>query len=379
MSNSNKDIQKLSGLAEYIIDELKEKNPDLLVWNIPGGAANYEKREELKKDIADESGEADTDTIIDEFNEGGNVNVKTDIELPQSASIPAGVESELNLSNDATLSVASGNAVNNSGELTVSGEGTLVAPNAAINNSGSVVIESGNIKSTGNCAICNNDGSETTINGGNITSQEANVLFVKNSTLTINDGEFTTVDNGALMGNGTSGNEGNTVTINGGTYNCNITSAGYIANAIYIPNNDTVTINGGTFNVNGGCGVCARAGQTTITGGKFHTTGEADALGKVGDSRKIVPCSPIVFDVASKYPGLTDDAKITITGGEFIAEGAGVAAVVFINDDDKVPEEVRAIRRIYISGGTFSSDVTEFCADGYKCVADGDLFKVVAE
>ena len=69
----------------------------------------------------------------------------------------------------------------------------------------------------------------------------------KNAAITINGGTFKTSDNCVLgfSGNDTAG--GNTLTVNGGNFVGNITTAHYIACGIYVPNDDTVVVNGGEF------------------------------------------------------------------------------------------------------------------------------------
>ena len=119
------------------------------------------------------------------------------------------------------------------------------------------------------------------------------------------------------MGNGTKLKEGavpSKVKINGGVYNCNIKSAGYIACGIYNPNIDEIEIDGATFNITDGCCICSRAGKVTIKNSVINMkyTDKALEAGKVGDSRVVVPCVPFVFDEAATYPGLKDDAQIVI-------------------------------------------------------------------
>ena len=104
------------------------------------------------------------------------------------------------------------------------------------------------------------------------------------------------------------------IKINGGIYNCNIKSAGYIACAVYNPSYDEIEIDGATFNVTDGCCICSRAGKVTIKNSVINMkyTDKALEAGKVGDSRVVVPCVPFVFDEAATYPGLKDDAQIVI-------------------------------------------------------------------
>ena len=166
------------------------------------------------------------------------------------------------------------------------------------------------------------------------------------ATINVSGGTLTAKDNAVFGGNG-SNREGepSKFNISGGTFNGGIITPGYVACGIYAPWKDEFNITGGTFNINGGAGVVARAGVVKISDGAvFNCTG--NTVGKVGDSRVVVPCSPIVFDSEANYPAMTDDSKITITGGTFNSEA--VVAKAILKDKDSV-------KRIEISGGTFSS------------------------
>ena len=130
----------------------------------------------------------------------------------------------------------------------------------------------------------------------------------------MNDGTFTSKDNAVVATNGSKEQDGCEITINGGVFNANITSAGYIACGEYVANKDIVNIKAGTFNVTDGVGVLMRAGHTTIGNNvviNLTNTGKITA-GKVGDANiDITTPSYLVMDVRSGYPGAT--AGFTIT------------------------------------------------------------------
>ena len=132
--------------------------------------------------------------------------------------------------------------------------------------------------------------------------------------LVINNGTFTAKDNAVVGTNGSSNYAGSTITINGGTFNGNIQTSGYIACGVYVANNDTVNINGGTFNITDGVGILMRAGDTTIGKGvkiNLNNTGKITA-GKIGDATiNISTPSYLVEDVRSGYPGATTGFTIT--------------------------------------------------------------------
>ena len=244
----------------------------------------------------------------------------------------------------------------------------------AIVNDGTLTIKdskkTGKIISEKNSGIGVNANSNTTIEYANVQGQEGAVGGYKTTTgakVTINDGVFTGKDNAVVIFNGSNRDgEANEVTINGGTFKGEIQSEGYIACGIYAPWKDKITVNGGTFDIKGGAGIVARAGNVTITGGEFKTTTNTtveNGVGKVGDSRVVVPCSALVFDSAAAYPALTADSNIAVTGGKFTSE---VNTVSFIKKDTD------SNNRIVISGGTFSSDITEYCEDNYVTEKNDD-------
>ena len=84
---------------------------------------------------------------------------------------------------------------------------------------------------------------------------------------------------------------------------------------MYAPWKDNIFSDNVIMNITNGCGVCARAGMVTLGSNvTIHTSGTS--LGKVDDSRDVVPCAPIVFDEAANYIAMTDDAKVTVASVE---------------------------------------------------------------
>ena len=165
------------------------------------------------------------------------------------------------------------------------------------------------IRSANSIALGVSGGATLTIEGeGNVIAQEACVMAFGDSAVVINGGTYTSYDNFVVGTNGTvkTGNDmgHNTITVNGGTFNGGIQSAGYVACGIYVANSDTVVVNGGTFNVTNGCGILARSGNTTVGADVvFNVTGDGH-LGKVGDSQVTVPTGAVlVLDLKANYPG----------------------------------------------------------------------------
>lgn len=282
--------------------------------------------------------EVDTpEALAEALTEGGKVKLANDMVMAAPLNIEKDTKIDLGGHTLDFTGVTEQSAITNTGKMVVSGEGEMKAKKRLFNNAGELEIKGGSFESTSDVLISTSADSKLTINGGEFKAQECAVLAGSHgANVVINDGTFTCVDNACVMGNGVAGNEGNTITINGGEFNGNIKTKGYVACGIYVPNNDTVYFNGGTMNITGGCGICARAGKTFVNGGVINTTG--NATGKVGDSRIVVPCAAIVFDAEAAYPGLTDDAKVEIAAGAQL--NSEVEPIAWIHKDEDTTERI---------------------------------------
>ena len=231
-----------------------------------------------------------SDELASAVENGGTVVLNDDVTLSSALQIPASKDVAIYLNGKTVTATNDFVTVNAGAKLTISG-GT---------------VDSGNY-------VFRVNGGEVVVNGGNFTAKEVACALFGGSKLTVNDGTFTAKDNAVIATNGSSA-DGCEITINGGVFNANIKTAGYIACGIYVANKDTVNVNAGTFNVTDGVGILMRAGHTTI--GKdvvinLTNTGNVTA-GKVGDATiNISTPSHLVMDVRSGYPGAT--AGFTIT------------------------------------------------------------------
>lgn len=203
-----------------------------------------------------------------------------------------------------TTIVTTGNSVLNLNGHTIKSSGWV----AQVSGSGNqlVITGDGTIESTGNCAVAASDGATIIIDSGSVKAQEAGVMAFDGSEVIVNGGTFETVDNFVVGTNGSTGRGKNTITINGGVFNGNITSNGYVACGIYVANNDTVVVNGGTFNIHNGVGILARSGNTTVNEGVvINVTSDGTITsGKIGDSTVDITIPKyIVKDERAGYPG----------------------------------------------------------------------------
>ena len=279
------------------------------------------------------------------------VSAMADVADTQSAtSLPAADKNGvITLMEDVTLT--SEFVVNVDQDLTLDLNGhSLTKSGTVILNNGRLTIrdttKNGSIVSTNNVAISAGHNSTTTIEYANVRSVEGAVItsYATGATITIKDGVFSASDNAVIAGNGNRTDDyasgkpervnPNTITINGGEFNGAIKSPGYVACGIYAPWKDNITVNGGTFN----------------------TTG--NAIGKVGDSRVVVPCSALVFDSEAAYPALTNDSKITVNNGTFNSETSTISTMPKADDTNE---------RVVVNSGTFSDlSALDYLASGAK-------------
>ncbi|MBQ9011854.1 MAG: hypothetical protein IJ093_04315 [Bacilli bacterium] len=249
---------------------------------------------------------------------------------------------------------------NPKGKLTIKGDGNITADSYAIfaYHEANVVLESGNLKSTKDTAVAlgyttGKTSATFTMNGGTIEAQEVGVLALVDSVFTMNGGTITTKDNFAVGGNGSASyvkEKGITVTINGGTLNGNITSDGYASCGIYFPQVGVLNIKGGTINSSKGAGIVMRGGKLNVTGGTINAKGDSSFVGKVGDSRVVIPVSAIVVDKEAKYSDYKNmETKIS---GKATINGEKEAITFLAADDDTDANAV-------LSNGTYNKIVAE--------------------
>lgn len=210
-----------------------------------------------------------------------------------------------------------------------------------VNEGGKATIEDGAvIDGTRNNGIEINNGGEVVVNGGNISAHEAGIYPSGGAVLTINGGTISCIDNGGLMMNGTPGKGGNTVIMNGGRIEGHITSAGYLACGVYLPNDDVFTMNGGEI-ISDGVGIVLRGGKAILNGGVVEGNGATGVTGKVGDSRVVVGPYAVVYDMESAYPA--KDSLELVIGADMVLMGTD-GDINFVGDqananvtDNRVP------------------------------------------
>ncbi len=196
--------------------------------------------------------------------------------------------------------------------------------------------------------------------------------------LTIN-GKITG-DNGATI-NGTITTNTNKVTVNG-----TIDVAGH---ALYLAGNGITDINNGAC-VKGDAGIEIRAGVLNINGGTVESTGTYSAPIANGNGTTASGAALIVAEHTTNK-GITvnvnsgnikaasngkaiaasdpenkggDDVKLNVAGGNVVG---GI----------QVEESIEAAKPVAVTGGTFSTDVKEYLAEGKILQKNGDTYTAV--
>lgn len=277
------------------------------------------------------------------FNQSGIVKLSDNITLDEEVAVAPGADITLDL-NGKKLTSAGNNFLNaNGGSLTIeNGEVSSAGRIGYAANGGTLTIKNATLASGDVALQATGEGSKLVIESGDITAQECGALVTTDAAFEMNGGTITSIDNAAIMGNGTvkPGNDQGHVVINfnGGELNCGITSAGYSACGIYMPNSGELNVTGGVINVEKGCGILMRAGQLNMTAGEIHCADnsgvEGGFVGKVGDSRVVVPCAAIVMDDKAAYPGLANGPfGAEIADGVVLESAPGLDDICFVSDD----------------------------------------------
>lgn len=254
----------------------------------------------------------------------------------------------------------------NSGTLELTG--SIRAYNGA-----AIKVESGTVVSTQSVALFavgdetgqKDIASSIEITGGYVKAQEFGASPQgRGASVTVNGfAVIESLDNAAVAGNGT--NEpgkklgGTSITIMGKCWLIGrIQSPGYAACGIYHPQQGTLTIkySAGIPNIVAvnGAGIVMRGGTLDYRAGNIIATGDANFVGKVGDSRVVVGTSGIVYDRDCDYYDAAN-VKITIPSSEEKKVVGAKAAIQVIND------KAQDISGVFdIQGGNFSSDVSAY-------------------
>ena len=228
-------------------------------------------------------------------------------------------------------------------------------------------------------------------------------VFGKGATLNVNDAELQAgldLASVAIRGRGNPWDNGTTINITGGVFTAgNIYKEEEPGNGsglvIYHPQSGDLRISGGTFTAYDG--IQMKAGNLTMTGGTVTAQGAmptpiANHNGSVGigAALSLVTCSAYTGDI---NVNISDGVKLESTGlGSYaifekiiekspeseatklksfnISEGTftGIAGALSFDNFANI--------NAAITGGIYSSDPTEYVAEGYVAVQDGEMWRV---
>ena len=332
------------------------KAPDVDHWDDMGGLvdlSDYVRKEDIDFLTEEEMAELLGDCISPEafermVAEGGEITLETDLALDKKFVVSKDTVIDLN-GYDITADLETELFTVNGKKLTLKGSGSIQNAKwiAQIVNGGEVIIESGSYITNYEGFKAVGAGSKITMNGGYVKTRECSLYAKQGAAIEFNDGLIETVDNMGLGTNGSSGNGGNTIVMNGGKIDANIESAGYEAIGIYIANNDTFVMNGGEVVANGGTALCMRAGDVTINDGILTATGvnksgEPVSDGKIADCPTVMTgVSSVIYHEKANYPG-KEGMCLTINGGKI----TGVDHSVEVLSNEETPN-------VHVEGGTF--------------------------
>ena len=290
-------------------------------------------------------------------------------------------------------------AVMSYGNLTIKdsvGNGVVKAGTGTAGNcinicGGSFTLESGNIYSLNNAILIDEQAAEVTIMGGKITAEPSTrnsaafyisstsdtvlnitggeivgyngILLWNNTTLNITGGSIEAKGSVAIQGNGSKDNT--VISISG-----DAELFGYYA-AIYHPQGGKLSISENA-KLTGWTGVVVKGGDVTISGGTITGTGAANAYAPA--SSGFVDTGDALY--VEHYDNSANSENygtpvVKVTGGTFIStNGKAVASYKNPNNNVEALDD-------FITGGTFSTDVTELCALGYYSWNDNSAYTVV--
>ncbi len=323
--------------------------------------------------------------------EAGTYTLTENTELALPLVVPANADVTIDLAGyTLDFSACGANCIEVYGALTIEDSsaaenGMILGKKCIVIDAGRFTLESGTIEITDDYGLYAKNDGEIVVNGGEITSFYA-----------------------PLSGNNTTGDMNFEI-------NAGVLTATY-GPAIYMPGQVELTITGGTLNG----GISLRMGQVEISGGTINamTSGSDDPKDYYDYSGNAwLPDALYVFNGTYTSGNATygNSLNMTITGGTFECENSQGSAIaiydlgkvqqnscVQISGDAELTTKASA-RSAYqvldlddigvtdpktgygtysgsvessITGGTFSSDVSEYVADGYEIVPQGDQWVV---
>ncbi len=311
---------------------------------------------------------------VNAANAGDTVKLLSDVTLTSYLGIPKKVTIDLNGNAINTADVPSAVYVYTNGDLTIDDtsdakSGKIIGNKDVlyIRNGAKTTMNAGTVTSNGDFAVVVHD-STFIMNGGSVNTTTGTGIYIRGTDEkpadVVIDGGSVTAGKTAITGNGSNDMDNGSLTIRNGS----VVSNGSEDAGIYWPANGKLTIEGGK--ISGATGVYVKSGSLEVTAGNIIGTGAKVDYAPDGDGAVSTGDALVVENVGGNYEAIE---SVSITGGNFISNNS---AAVGSYTAGKGQEEKTG----FITGGTFSEDVSAYVADGYiaKCIADG-VYEVMTE
>ena len=295
---------------------------------------------------------------VDAAQSGQTIALITDTDISKSGlTIPGGKSLTLDL-NGNNLKAAN----TNTGNIKV--YGNLTIKDSATSADGKIYTETTYTNSTTGYGLINAIGEKASIilESGYIDAAS----FTKNPSsegqfgIGVDDGGDFTMMGGkieagwyAVSGNGNNSTQHSVIKIQGGEL---ISTADY---AVYLPQSGETTISGGTIYGAAG-GISIQRGTLDISGDALITSKGTGDTGDWGDGTGGQDSAAL--NIAAEY----GDCTVSISGGKLTAEEEAVI----------IKANTSYTSNLSVTGGTFSSDVSEYVSDEYTVVETENGFEV---
>ena len=295
---------------------------------------------------------------VDAAQSGQTIALITDTDISKSGlTIPGGKSLTLDL-NGNNLKAAN----TNTGNITV--YGNLTIKDSATSADGKIYTETTYTNSTTGYGLINAIGEKASIilESGYIDAAS----FTKNPSsegqfgIGVDDGGDFTMMGGkieagwyAVSGNGNNSTQHSVIKIQGGEL---ISTADY---AVYLPQSGETTISGGTIYGAAG-GISLQRGTLNISGDVLITSKGTGSTGEWGDGTGGQDSAAL--NIAAEY----GDCTVSISGGKLTAEEEALI----------IKADTSHTSNLSVTGGTFSSDVSEYISDEYTVVETENGFEV---
>jgi len=334
----------------------------LLTYDVNTGMVSFSSAKFCPVEVAFDKPEAKVgDTFyatlreaLDAAASGATVVLLKDVALSSTVTIDKNLTINLNGKNIAATNARA--LLVRSGDLKLGGTGTVSATKSGESSfaSGSSVIRVGDSFSANDVvypAASLTIGKDVTVGSDYCYGVTAFGTNNGGQTVIVNGKIVVTGSQAALSGNGTSTLAEANFTINDGAMLSATNDY-----AVYHPQKGTMTVNGGTITGKGG--IEAKGGTVNVLGGTIMATATKTSH-ETNNNGTSTSGYAIAAVENSNYKG---EGNFTITGGTINGE---VAVVKDIETESWEPV-------ISITGGTFSSDVSKYCAEGMVAIENSN-------